>query len=145
MDIKKFIKDNAIYSFENNIYDFIMKKDTNHWDDLYKDGIKGNPQNDFDNLKNFIDEAIKDRESCKTYLPILDLLSQKKNVQSLIEIGSGSGTFSLIAKKLGLINEVCLVEKSMTALLISQKLFSAFNEDALFVYADALDLPFKNY
>jgi len=61
-----------------------------------------------------------------------------------IEIGSGTGTYSLWLKKLKIINNAYLVDVSENAIKASQELFRELDEKAYFVLADGLALPFRD-
>jgi len=61
-----------------------------------------------------------------------------------IEIGCGSGYYSLMLKKLGLVEDCVLLDSSFSALKIASQLFRISGEDAFFVLADGLEVPFAD-
>ena len=118
----------------NIIYILPEKKEKVYWDKLYE------------NEKAVIKSAeffLKNKKSIPVYYNSLSVLGDKE-IKSSLEIGSGTGSYSLFLKKLGLVKEVFLVDYSVNALKLAQSLFEYFNEDAVLVCADAFSLPFKD-
>ena len=140
MKFKGLIKKDRKFKLMNGIY-FFQEPHDNYWDSVYSKGVKGNFQKSEKDLIQFVRFALHNKKACENYFPIIKLFNQK--VKSAIEIGSGTGTFSLVLKKMGLVDKVFLVEKSKKALYTSKKMFEYFNEEATYIYADALDLPFR--
>ena len=63
-------------------------------------------------------------------------------IQSSLELGAGSGTYSLILKKLGFVKEVTLLDYSYSALKAARSLFSYFGENCNLVLARLEEAPF---
>lgn len=65
-------------------------------------------------------------------------------LSSSIELGSGSGAFSLILKRLGIVEHVTLLDYSEKALLTAKKLFDHFGESCTLVKASIDSMPFRD-
>jgi len=139
--IKALTKQDRSFRVEDGIH-YFTEPEENHWDALYAKGIRGNLQKNDQHLVDFIKMALEDRQACRTYFASIPIVEKAPSRANMIEVGSGTGSFSLILKKLGLVRDVVLVEKSRHVLMRSQALFEALGEEAVFVYADAADLPF---
>lgn len=64
-------------------------------------------------------------------------------LDSSIELGCGSGSFSLVLKKTGLVNDVTLLDYSRASIDTAQELFDHFGESCNLVHADIESVPFK--
>ena len=81
------------------------------------------------------------------YYTFIDLL--KKNVDgnkigNYLDIGCGTGSYSLALNFAFDVDATVLVDKSLSALLIAKNLFKHFDIDCILIYTDAQNLPFKN-
>lgn len=117
------------------------------WDNLYEKGVRGNPVYGVDKTEYSLRKILNNLPPAISRLPAVELLYNQKStfkLKSSIEIGSGTGGSSLLLKKLGLVENVILVDTSMHALKLSRKLFDRFGESAYFIAGDGLALPFDN-
>ncbi|MHB8896503.1 MAG: class I SAM-dependent methyltransferase [Candidatus Geothermincolia bacterium] len=79
------------------------------------------------------------------YYPIVRLLKGSgRSFKTSIELGAGSGTYSLVLKKLGLVEHVTLLDYSRDALLMAQALFQSFGETCQLVHSRVEDAPFRD-
>lgn len=65
-------------------------------------------------------------------------------LESSIEIGCGSGKYSLVLKKLGLVRKTVLMDFSASALESAERLFRHFNESCTLVQAEFQQMPFAD-
>lgn len=112
-----------------------MTKDI--WEDVYK-------KTDFDILVKRIKIMLDNPKLLYRYYPLARLL-RKGNLKfnKSIELGAGTGQFSLILKKLGYIKEVYLVDVEEEALDIAKKLFEEFGEECNIINSNLLDLDYE--
>jgi ubiquinone/menaquinone biosynthesis C-methylase UbiE len=61
-----------------------------------------------------------------------------------IELGCGTGVYSLLLKKMRIVDLTVLVDTSLSALKVAQNIFDVFKEKAFLVLADATNLPFAD-
>lgn len=115
-----------------------MKNKKITWDKLY----------DYSEIEEFrqrINFGLKNKDALIEYFPWLKLLIRNNlKFKRSLEIGSGSGTYSLILKKLGIVEEVYLLDWSENSIKIAKKLFKSYGEDGNFYVGDARKLPFKD-
>ncbi len=108
------------------------------WEDLYS-------KTDFEHMVKRIDYSLKIKKDIFQYYPWLDILRRNNlKIDTCLEVGSGTGAYSLILKKLGFTKKVYLLDWSDESLNMAKKLFKKYNEKAIFVCGDALNLPFKD-
>ncbi len=119
----------------NILYILSKKKEKVHWDTLY--------QNEREVIRN-AQFFLAHKESIPVYYNSLSILKKEGKIRDSLEIGCGTGSYSLFLKKLGIAKNVVLVDYSINALKVAQRLFSHFHEDVLLVCADAFSLPFKD-
>lgn len=124
------------------ILNLIGRRASTQWDKLYKMGIKGNPVRTAEDL----DHLLSDMPPSLSYFPLVELLNDMGvTFKESVEIGCGSGIYSLLLKTLGIVKEPpVLVDTSYNGLLIAKKLYEIRGEKALLILADGLDLPFAD-
>jgi len=134
---------NATYPIRRGIL-FLADPKASDWDRIYETPIRGNLARTLNDHIKLIEKALREERSLLSYF-ILAHLAKKTIARSRdsIEIGCGSGTYSLILKKLKIASTSYLVDRSLNALLNAQRIFSIFDEKAIYVLGDALNLPFK--
>ncbi len=110
------------------------------WENIYK-------KTDYQLLSSRMKNVLNDRKLLYMYYPCVRLIRKNKiKINKSIEIGAGSGQFSLVLKKLNLINEVYLLDIEEKALEIAKKLFFEFGEECKTIKGDILKKKFtKNY
>jgi ubiquinone/menaquinone biosynthesis C-methylase UbiE len=114
----------------------INKKDT--WNKLYENSK-------LKDIENRINLGLKDKKNLVIYYPWLNLIIKNRlKFKRSLEVGSGTGSYSLILKKLGLVEEVYLFDWSEESLKLAKKLFEHYGEKAHFIQGDAKNLPFKD-
>jgi len=72
------------------------------------------------------------------------LRKSKLKIRRSLEVGSGTGSYSLILKKLGIVDEVYLLDYSKESLKIAEDNFKKYGIRGKFILGNALDLPFKD-
>lgn len=117
---------------------------SSNWDKIYELGIKGDFTRGIDKLTNILKNILDNKKVLYMQYPLIELAKKFCKHNSTIEIGCGTGTFSLLFKKLEIAKNLYLVDTSLPALKTAQKLFQIFNESAYFILADGMNLPFKN-
>jgi len=91
-----------------------------------------------------LEKGFRRRELLMSYYPIVRVMSRLSTpLGSSLEIGSGSGTYSLLLKKLGLVREVTLLDYSLEALKAADRLFTHFGENCDLVLSEFGTAPFK--
>ncbi len=75
------------------------------------------------------------------HLGIIKKLNTKYN--DVLDIGCGSGSFSITFKKIFGIPNFFLVDNSLSALFLGKKIFEYFGEECELIQCDARKLPFK--
>ena len=114
-----------------------MKKDY-VWDKVYENGES------FENLCFATENLLANKELLKAYYPLVRLIKRNKlKINKSLEFGAGTGQMSLILKKLGLVEEVYLVDIEEGALKIAEKLFRRFGEKCQIIKADLFKTNFK--
>ncbi len=132
------------YYFKDGILNTLSKFDDNYWDNLHTTGLKGNSVHG-SKLIRLVDKTLHNLPSSLLYFALVDLLSERKvRFKVSVELGCGTGVYSLLLKKLGLVDVPILVDMSLPALKTAQNIFDTFGEKALFVLADATNLPFDD-
>jgi len=114
-----------------------MKNKKETWNKLYSN-------TEFDEIVRRIDYGLEKPERLYGYYTWLNIL--KKNglkFKKSLEIGSGTGSYSLILKKLGIVDEVYLLDWSEESLDMAKKLFKKYNLKGNFIKGDVRKLPFK--
>ncbi len=116
-----------------------MKKNIKKtWENLYS-------KTDFEHMVERIDYSLKIKEGIFQYYPWLDVLRRNNlGFVKCLEVGSGTGAYSLILKKLGFAKKVYLLDWSEESLHMAKKLFKDYKEKATFIRGNALNLPFKD-
>ena len=106
------------------------KKQT--WENLYK-------RSDFDKEVARIKSILSNKELIKEYYSFAKLmLDNNLKVKSCVEFGAGTGQYSLILKKLGLIETATLIDWDKNVLGMAKDLFTAFHEKCEIIEADLL-------
>jgi uncharacterized protein YbaR (Trm112 family) len=115
----------------------------NRWDELYNQGIKGNQIRTVDEVARFLNNGLNNVPSLSAFYPLIGLINNlNAKFTNSIEIGSGTGSYSLLLKKLNLVKNAILIDSSISALKISKALFENLNVPACHIHANGLDLPF---
>lgn len=118
-------------------------KEETAWDNVYIENIKGNFQTNQDDLINTLNSSLKEKKSTLVYYSLINLISKTNMLFNYsLEIGCGTASYSLLLKKLGYIQKPVLMDTSIVALKTAQLMFRRFDQDAYFIYADALETPF---
>jgi SAM-dependent methyltransferase len=117
------------------------KNRDNLWEDIW--------ENNFDDIiitaKNRISTAFDDKATLLNYFPITKLATRNKlKFKKSLEIGCGSGTYSLILKKIGATSDVFLIDLSLQSLYGAKTVFDLYGEKCYPLLADAKSLPFKD-
>jgi ubiquinone/menaquinone biosynthesis C-methylase UbiE len=112
------------------------KKQT--WENLYSN-------TEIEEIIQRLEYGLKKPERLFNYYAWLKLI-KKNNLKfrRSIEFGCGTGSYSLILKKLGFVDEVYLVDFSEESLKIAKRLFDYFGVKGHFIHGDIRDLEFKN-
>ncbi|MFH1150668.1 MAG: class I SAM-dependent methyltransferase [Actinomycetota bacterium] len=77
------------------------------------------------------------------YYPVARIMEGLgRRLSTSIELGCGSGAFSLVLKKMGYVERVTLVDYSLASLAAARSLFESFDEDCELVHASLDNLPF---
>lgn len=130
------------YNYKDGILDTLNKFDGTYWDNLYTAGLKGNSVHG-SKLIRLVEKTLNNLPNSLLYFSLVDLLWHRKtNFKISIELGCGTGVYSLLLKKMRIVETPILVDMSLPALKIAQNVFDAFGVKALFVLADATNLPF---
>ncbi len=130
------------YYVKDGVLNTLNIHDDNYWDNLYTEGIKGNSVHG-SRLIRLIDKTLNNLPNSLLYFTLVNLLFNfKTKFKISIELGCGTGVYSLLLKKMRIIDTPILVDMSLPALKIAQNVFDACGEKALFVLADATNLPF---
>ncbi len=117
--------------------------ETTYWDRLYSEGVKGNPIRSAEEISLFLSRSLKDTRSLCAYYPLVGLLERlSARFECSIEIGCGTGVYSLLLKQLRIVDNPVLVDTSISALRTAQRVFEQFQETGCFILADGSQLPF---
>jgi SAM-dependent methyltransferase len=115
-----------------------MKNKKETWDKLYN-------KTEFKSILKRINYGLEKPERLYEYFPWLKLLKNNKiKIKKSLEIGAGTGSYSLVLKKLGIVDEVYLLDWSEESLETAKKLFKKYNIKGNFIQGDVRDLPFKD-
>ena len=134
----------SFYYFRDGILSTLTKFNYGYWDTLYSKGVKGNSVQG-SKLVHLVEKTLNNLPHSLLYFALVDLLRRSKTTfQVSIELGCGTGVYSLLLKKMRIIDVPILVDMSLSALKIAQDVFEALGEKAIFVLADATNLPFAN-
>lgn len=108
------------------------------WDKVYSSTNKNE-------VIDALDYGFKNPEIFKVYYSWLEVLIRNKiKFKRSLEVGSGTGSYSLILKKLGIVEEVYLLDYSKESLKIAEENFRRYGEKGHFILGDAFKLPFKD-
>lgn len=133
---KYYIRDGILYLTPHIIENKV-------WDNIYTDDIKGNFQNSLDDLYNTLNISLNDKRSALTYYSLIGLVSKSHKIFNYsLELGCGTASYSLLLKKFEYVSSPVLIDTSIIALKKAQSVFEHFNENAYFIYADGLNIPF---
>jgi ubiquinone/menaquinone biosynthesis C-methylase UbiE/uncharacterized protein YbaR (Trm112 family) len=129
------------YLIKNSIPCMLKEENTSRyeqWDVLYK-----NP--DIGYIKNSLQRLLQQKTALITYYALVNTVNNNKlkSIKS-IEVGCGSGAYSLMLKKMDLIQEPYLIDISPQALHLASNLFDEFNEECHLVLTDGNALPFRD-
>lgn len=117
----------------------------NHWDRLYDGsvGIRGNFVSSMKDLDRNIEKLISNVDIAQTYLPIVKVIKDffNRKINYSLEVGCGTGSYSIVLKKLGLISNVILLDSSYSALESAKRTFDTFNDFGMFILADGMNMP----
>lgn len=132
---------NTEYEIKDGIPYMLKERDDfryGHWDTLYS-----NP--DVGQIKKNIMHLLQNKAALTTYYALINLGKQKKlkSIKS-VEIGCGSGAYSLMLKKMDLIQEPYLIDISPQALHLASNLFDEFDEECHLILTDGNALPFRD-
>lgn len=84
-------------------------------------------------------------EAMRTYYPILRVMTKVGvHAETSVELGCGSGAFSLVLKKLGIADKVTLIDYSLPSLITARSLFNHFGENCNLVHARLESYPFND-
>lgn len=108
------------------------------WNEIYS-------KTDRESIQKSLKYGLKNKETFQKYYAWLDILIQNKiKIKKSLEVGSGTGGYSFILKKLGIVNEVYLLDYSKESLKIAKESFKKNNLKGNFIEGNAFNLPFKN-
>src|SRR4030042_4544568 len=130
----------AIYNQEAGIWLLAKKQADDVWDISYTQAGQ-------DALNYFAAKLQKvnpDSIVFKSYYVFVELLYQHlkgKKVKNYLDIGCGSGSYSLALTKKILPANIILLDYSLPALRLARDLFAKFNIECSLIYADAFNLP----
>lgn len=89
-------------------------------------------------------KGLENRKLLKSYYPIIRMVERLPlPLESSLELGSGSGFYSLLIKKLGMVRDVTLLDYSREANETARRLFDYFGESCNIVCANLEKPPFK--
>lgn len=108
-----------------------------HWDTVWVDTQLKAPTRRI--------ETAFDCAGADTYFAMLGLAKRVLNrpVERSVEIGCGSGSYSLLLRKAGLVQQNILVDVSSQALYLARSLFKRFQMECTLIQADGRRLPIK--
>jgi ubiquinone/menaquinone biosynthesis C-methylase UbiE/uncharacterized protein YbaR (Trm112 family) len=137
------IRNSVINFIKSNSDDY--SRSVNQWNDVYS-GIRGTINKDVSGVVNNVISALDDKEVLFSYFVMSKLICDiNKEFDYSLEIGCGTGTYSLLLKKLNIVKTPILVDISPKAIRISQEAFYRCNETgAYYLLADGMNLPFKD-
>lgn len=108
------------------------------WDEVYERGES------FSELCSATENLLANKNLLYAYYPLVRLIKRNKlKIRKSIEFGAGTGQMSLILKKLGLVEDVYLVDIEKGALGIAERLFNRFGEKCKIIHADLFKINFK--
>lgn len=117
----------------------------NHWDRLYEGSvrIKGNFVSSINDVDKNIGKLISNANIAQAYLPMVKIIKDFFNyeINYSLEVGCGTGSYSIVLKKLGLISNVILLDSSYPALERAKHIFNRFNDFGIFILADGMNIP----
>lgn len=114
--------------------------DVETWDAVY------NSESDFQRSTSisWLEAGLKDNRLLYAYYPVARLAKKiPEPVGKSIEIGCGSGRYSLVLKKLGLIRDAVLLDFSTSALDSAERLFKYFGETCTLIHSSLDDMEFE--
>ncbi len=91
-----------------------------------------------------IENCLMNKKSYATYYALADL-GAKLNLEygCCLDIGSGTGSYSLALLKMKIVKRAYLIDSSISALRLAKKIFRYFGEDCELILGSAMALPFK--
>jgi len=108
------------------------------WDKIWEDS-------DFHSTEKKIENALKKREAARTLYPPLEIMERLNlKYKNILDIGCGSGSFSLALKKAGKISNAYLIDYSLPALHLAKSVYEYFDEECELIRGDARNLPFND-
>ena len=111
------------------------------WDGLYRESRGANLQGQI----NTLDRGFSMPDRLSAYYPLVRAVSEMPVPPvSSVELGCGSGAYSLVLKKLGLVEKVTLVDYSIESLRTARDLFDHFGESCTLVHSSIESHPFRN-
>lgn len=115
------------------------KKET--WEALYKKSMV------FNNEVSRIKMLLNNKELTDAYYSFARILSNNGiKAGSCVELGAGTGQYSLILKKMGIIKTATLIDWDKNVLMTAKKLFAAFHEECETIDADLVSFsPRKKF
>lgn len=126
------------YAISDSILHASSKSGKKHWDEEWQN-------TDYEATKRLVARALSTMPASLSYYTLLRMIKRNaKRALACVELGCGSGTTSLLLKKLGIAKSACLVDASPAALRIAQRLFRDFGEECDLIQADARNTPFRN-
>lgn len=98
----------------------------------------------YSSLRRGIIKVLKNRELLFSRYGSIRIMKDAKEINKSLEVGCGSGTHSLLSKKLGFVKSIYLCDISLQVLKNAKKFFDDFGEKCQIVLCDAQNLPFKD-
>lgn len=120
-----------------------MLKENKHekpvvWDKLYS-------KSDISDIVKSAEYGLSNTKIIENYYSWLKILIRNKiKFKRSLEVGSGTGSYSLILKKLGIVEEVYLLDYSKESLKIAKNNFKRLGVEGKFIQGNAMKLPFKD-
>jgi ubiquinone/menaquinone biosynthesis C-methylase UbiE len=108
------------------------------WDKLYS-------KSDLKDIVKSAEYGLVNPEIIENYYSWLKILIRNKmKFKRSLEVGSGTGSYSLILKKLGIVEEVYLLDYSKESLKIAEQNFRKNKVKAHFIQGNAMDVTFPD-
>lgn len=108
------------------------------WDQVWSNG-------EITLIKNRMENALRRGTAFLDYYSLAGLAKRVDlKAEKCLEIGCGSGSYSLALLKIYAIKEAYLLDFSIQALKLAKKLFESFNKSCQLIMADVRSLPFRS-
>ena len=110
------------------------------WDDLYSKAQGTNIQGQIAALE----RGFREPERLSACYPLVRMANDLRvPLKTSVELGSGGGAYSLVLRKLGLVDNVTLLDYSLESLRAARDLFDHFGESCTLVHSSIESHPFK--